>query len=351
VTTLSRPGLSAHIDPRDDTTTPLLDVESLTVDVRVPGGLLRVIDEVDLQVRRSGIVGVVGESGSGKTVMSLAVMGLLPRVAQCTKGAVRFEGRDLLRLSNRDRRQLRGSEMAMIYQDALGCLNPAFTVGDQIAEAVRVHQQVSKRESWARARELLELVEIPNAKARVHDYPHMLSGGTCQRAMIALALSCNPKILFADEPTTALDVTVQKQILRLLVSIRRELGLAIVLVTHDLGVICEVADRVAVMYAGHLVEQGTVEEVFCSPRHPYTEGLIGSIPKPRAGQQRRFGSIPGTVPPPGDRPDGCRFHPRCNYMVPGRCDTSPIGLLEIGTSTHLSRCVRVEELSLAGVPS
>jgi len=242
----------------------------------------------------------------------------------------------------------------MIFQDALRCLNPAFTIGDQIAEPLRVHRDMSRAQARTRAVELLELVEIPRARERLNSYPHQLSGGMCQRVMIAIALACSPKLLIADEPTTALDVTVQKQVLKLLAQIQREMDLGILFITHDLGVVAEICDRTAVMYAGQIVEEGPTEELFRRPRHPYTHGLISSIPS-ADNTDRRFGLIPGSVPRIGHWPTGCHFHPRCEYAQQGRCDTGTLALEPVVTDKsdaavpHRVRCVRNHELHLEGL--
>ncbi|MDQ0382839.1 ABC transporter ATP-binding protein [Amycolatopsis thermophila] len=341
-------------EPAAGTTTALLAVRDLSVGVRRGRTLVPILDSVSFTVRAGEMVGLVGESGSGKTVSSLAAMGLLPRSLEVSGGSIEFEGRDLLRMERKQVRGLRGAELSMIFQDALRCLNPAFTIGDQIAEPLRVHRGMSRSQAHARAVELLELVEIPRARERARAYPHQLSGGMCQRVMIAIALACSPKLLIADEPTTALDVTVQKQVLRLLDRIQREMNLGVLFITHDLGVVAEICHRTAVMYAGQIVEEGPTEQLFRRPRHPYTHGLISSIP--RSGEEaRRFGSIPGTVPKAGHWPTGCHFSSRCPHAQAGRCDTAPVPLDVIEPAgpdspvPHRVRCLRARELSLEGV--
>jgi len=322
----------------------LLSIRGLTVEYSLGRDWVPIVHDVSLDVAPNEILGLVGESGSGKTVSSLAAMGLLPRNTRVATGQITFKGRDLLALSKKERRALRGQEMAMIFQDALRCLNPAFTVGDQIAEAVRVHEGVSRRAAMARAVEMLEMVEIPNPAERARAYPHQFSGGMSQRAMIAMALSCSPSLLIADEPTTALDVTVQKQILNLLRKIQAEMGVGILLITHDLAVVEEVCDRTAVMYAGQLVEQGATATLFSHPRHPYTRGLLSAMAEIDP-EVRRFGFIPGSVPPPGSWPSGCHFRTRCVHAEAGRCDVDEV----IALARHVDhdvRCVRVEELQL-----
>jgi len=332
----------------------LMRVRDLSVGYRRPHGWVPILDSVSFTVRAGEVVGLVGESGSGKTVSSLAAMGQLPRPLQVSGGAIEFEGRDLLAMDPKQVRKLRGVEVSMIFQDALRCLNPAYTIGDQIAEPLRVHKGMSRAQAHERAVELLELVEIPRARERARAYPHQLSGGMCQRVMIAIALACSPKLLIADEPTTALDVTVQKQILRLLTRIQNEMDLGILFITHDLGVVAEICDRTAVMYAGQIVEEGPTEELFRRPRHPYTHGLISSVP--RIGHEdRRFGSIPGSVPKAGHWPTGCHFRTRCPYPQAGRCDDRPITLEVVDAGgpsrpvPHRVRCARSDELTLEGV--
>ena len=338
--------------------TALLSVRDLSVGFRRREAWVPILDAVSFTVRAGEVVGLVGESGSGKTVSSLTAMGLLPRPLEVAGGSIDFRGRDLLTMDPKQVRDLRGVQMSMIFQDALRCLNPAFTVGDQIAEPLRVHRGMSRAQARARAVELLELVEIPRAKERASSYPHELSGGMCQRVMIAIALACSPRLLIADEPTTALDVTVQRQVLRLLVRIQREMDLGVLFITHDLGVVAEICHRTAVMYAGQIVEEGPTEELFRRPRHPYTHGLISSIPRPgEAGG--RFGSIAGVVPKAGQWPAGCRFASRCAHVERGRCDVGRVPLeptdgtddttRTTGEVPQRVRCVRTRELSLEGV--
>ena len=323
----------------------VLSVENLAVEFATPDGWLRVVDGVGIEVAAGQTVGLVGESGCGKTVSALAVMGLLPRrTARLADGSVRLGGRELVGLAPSELRALRGAEMAMVFQEPEASLNPAFTVGDQIAEAVRQHRGLGRRAAWAEAVEALDRVEIPNPGRRAHEYPYELSGGMRQRAMIAMALSCDPAVLFADEPTTALDVTIQAQILELMRSLQSELGMAVVFITHDLGVVAEICDQVSVMHAGHVVEAATAEEVFTRPQHPYTEALIASLPQ-AAVPGERLPVIPGRVPDPGAWPEGCRFHPRCPYAEE-RCRR---GAIELATDHgHAVRCVRADELDLAG---
>ncbi len=301
----------------------LLQVEGLRTSFGTEAGTLRAVDGVDLELRRGRTLGVVGESGSGKSVTALSIMRLIDPPGRIdSRTRILFEGRELTRLSERELEGIRGNDISMIFQEPMTSLNPVFTIGDQIVEAVQLHQRVGNREALARAVEMLELVGISEARRRVRDYPHQLSGGMRQRVMIAMALSCNPKLLIADEPTTALDVTIQAQILELMKDLRDRLDMAIMLITHDLGVIAEMVDDVAVMYAGRVVEQGPVVEVFASPQHPYTEALLHSIPLLGMTQAEPLKVIRGTVPSPLEWPTGCRFRPRCDYAFE-RCVEDP----------------------------
>jgi oligopeptide/dipeptide ABC transporter ATP-binding protein len=319
----------------------LLHVEDLEVTIRTDEGDIRPVAGVSFQLRRGETLGLVGESGCGKSITALSLMGLLPPTARVSRGRIAFDGRDLLTLSEDERRRLRGSEMAMVFQEPMTSLNPVYTVGDQIAEAIRLHQGLPKSLARERAIEMLRKVGIPSPERRVDEYPHQMSGGMRQRVMIAMALSCNPKLLIADEPTTALDVTIQAQILELMKELRDEFGMAIIIITHDLGVVAEMADRVAVMYAGRIVEEGDVRTIFGRPSHPYTEGLLRSIP--RLDQARgRLHVIPGTVPSPLHLPRGCRFSTRCPYYEPGTCDVDP-ELTPVGEG-HRAACHRVGQL-------
>ncbi|HXG39593.1 MAG TPA: ABC transporter ATP-binding protein, partial [Candidatus Limnocylindrales bacterium] len=291
----------------------LLDVRNLRTLFHVMDGTVRAVDGVSFQVRRGETVGLVGESGCGKSVTALTIMRLLDiPPAEIAEGEVWFDGRELLSLPDEEMRRVRGREIAMIFQEPLTSLNPVFTIGDQIAEQVELHLKVSRKEAWERAIEALREVGIPSPERRVRQYPHELSGGMRQRAMIAMALSCEPKLLIADEPTTALDVTVQAQILELLKTIAARTDQALLLITHDLGVVAEMVERVDVMYAGQIVEEGTVEEVLLAPRMPYTMGLIESIPSVEK-RGSRLSAIKGVVPSPFNLPPGCRFEPRCPY--------------------------------------
>ncbi|WP_051461536.1 ABC transporter ATP-binding protein [Tomitella biformata] len=325
----------------------VLEVSDLCVQFKTEHGWSTVVDHVNLIVRRGETLGLVGESGSGKTVTSLAIMGLLsgPRVK--VSGSVKLAGRELIGLSNAEMNALRGKTIGMIFQEPRRALNPAFTVGDQIAEVVRRHGDgLSRKQAWAKAVEMLELVGIPDAPQRAAEYPHQFSGGMCQRVMLAMAVACEPVVLIADEPTTALDVTVQAQVLDLLAELQDRMGLGILFITHDLGVVAETCDTVAVLYGGQMMESAVSEDMYFDPRHPYTEGLLASTPDAQVRADRLF-AIAGTVPPAWDWPDGCRFHPRCGYAKAGVCDGVAIPLA--GEGDHLVRCARADELRLEGI--
>jgi oligopeptide/dipeptide ABC transporter ATP-binding protein len=297
----------------------LLRVENLRTYFSTRAGVTRAVDGVDLTVEQGRTLGVVGESGCGKTVTSLSVMRLVDQPGRIEPGSrILFEGRDLATADEDELREVRGNEISMIFQEPMTSLNPVYTVGDQIAEAVRLHQGAGQRAALDRAAEMLELVGIPSPSRRMRDYPHQMSGGMRQRVMIAMALSCDPKLLIADEPTTALDVTIQAQILELMRELRDRLGMAIMLITHDLGVVAEMADDVVVMYAGRVVEKGPVDAIFNSPQHPYTEALLHSIPVLGMTQAEPLQVIRGVVPSPMHWPEGCRFASRCDHAV-DRC--------------------------------
>ncbi len=309
----------------------LLEVRNLRTHFNTDRGLFRAVDGISFDVARGSTVGLVGESGCGKSVTSLSIMGLVPSPPGVVSAdALRFEGRDLLQMPAEERRILRGGKMSMIFQEPMTSLNPVRTIGHQIIEAVRAHTDLSHAAARDRAIEVLDLVRIPSAKSRVDEYPHRLSGGMRQRVMIAMALACDPALLIADEPTTALDVTIQAQILDLLGDLQARLGMAILIITHDLGVIAEIADEVIVMYAGKIVESAPVKQLFADPQHPYTIGLLGSIP--RLGEYReRLATIEGSVPSPANQPRGCRFSPRCPFSD-ARCreEPPPLRTLEEG---------------------
>ena len=306
------------------TQTPLLNIKNLSVEFGSVGNPFRAVEGLDLTVQQGEIVGIVGESGSGKSVTMMAMMGLLEGQGRIVADDLTFDGKNLLTISGRDRRKIVGKDIAMIFQDPMTSLNPSYTVGYQIMEVLKVHQGLRGAALQARALELMELVEIPAAKTRLHAYPHQLSGGMSQRVMIAVALACNPKLLIADEPTTALDVTIQAQIMDLLVSLQKERNMALIMITHDLAVISEVAHRVAVMYAGQVAEIGKVPDLFRHPTHPYTEALLASIPEHSKGA-RRLSTLPGIVPGQYDRPKGCLLSPRCPYAS-DRCHQERPGI-------------------------
>ncbi len=298
----------------------MLEIENLTVEFKTGSGYFRAVDGVSLSVDKGEVLAIVGESGSGKSVTMLAVMGLLPWTAKVTADRLTFEGKDLLGLSANDRRRIMGKDIAMIFQEPMSSLNPCFTVGFQIMEALKEHLDLGKSERRARAVELLRLVGIASPEQRLSAFPHQLSGGMSQRVMIAMAIACNPKLLIADEPTTALDVTIQAQILDLLVKLQKETGMGLVLITHSMGVVAETAERVSVQYAGQKVEERPVADLFRDPHHPYTAALLSALPERATG--RRLPSIPGVVPGQLDRPAGCLFSPRCK-LATELCRTTP----------------------------
>lgn len=293
----------------------LLEIRNLSVEFGTTHGLFRAVDSVNLDIQSGELVGVVGESGSGKSVTMLALMGLLPPTAIVTADQLSFDGIDLLKITPKARRKIIGKDIAMIFQEPMTSLNPCFTVGFQIMESLKVHLGLPRAERRHRAIELLEQVGIPAPETRLSAFPHQLSGGMSQRVMIAMSISCNPRLLIADEPTTALDVTIQAQILDLLRSLQQDRGMSMVLITHDMGVIAETAQRVAVMYAGQQVEVRGVEDLFETPRHPYTSALLDALPE-RSVEGARLSTIPGVVPGAGDRPEGCLFNPRCRFVQP-----------------------------------
>ena len=293
----------------------LLSVKNLSTEFPVKKGIVRAVEDVSFDVDQGQILAIVGESGSGKSVTSLSIMGLLAEPGHVAGGSMEFEGKDLATLSEKQYRELRGNDMAMIFQEPMTSLNPVYRVGNQIVEAIRTHEKVSKAEAKARAVDLLRKVGIPSPEARINDYPHQMSGGMRQRVMIAMALACNPKLLIADEPTTALDVTIQAQILDLLRRLRDDTGMAVLLITHDLGVVSETADRVVVMYCGQVVEEAEVRTLFDHPMHPYTLGLLKSIPRLEDDDSKRLYMIKGMVPNPLEMPPGCHFSDRCDSCM------------------------------------
>src|SRR5947207_2961556 len=288
---------------------PLLRVDHLTTVFDLPSGTVAAVNDVSFEIRQGETLGVVGESGSGKSVTAFSIMRLVQPPGRIAAGSISFKGRNLLELSEREMQRVRGADISLIFQEPMTALNPVFTIGDQLRETLRVHGKASRRDAGARSIELLQAVRIPDAAARTSDYPHQLSGGMRQRVLIAMALACKPALVIADEPTTALDVTIQAQILDLLREMKTAFNLSLMLITHDLGVIAETADRVAVMYAGRIVEEGAVRDVFRQPQHPYTRGLLASMPSRAPGQFLR--AIEGSVPMLGALPAGCAFNPRC----------------------------------------
>ena len=294
----------------------LLDVEQLNVDFRTSSGKFRAVDNVDIQVDEGEVLAIVGESGSGKSVSMLAIMGLLPWTADINSNKMEINGVDMSRADAKVRREIIGRDIAMIFQEPMSSLNPCFTIGFQLKEALKSHLVLSRSERHRRAIELLEQVGMPEPERRLRAFPHQLSGGMCQRVMIAMAIACKPKLLIADEPTTALDVTIQAQILELLLDLQKDTGMALVLITHDMGVVAETAQRVSVQYAGQKVEEQNVQSLFANPHHPYTDALLAALPE--RANSRKLPSIPGVVPGQFDRPSGCLFSPRCQFAI-DRC--------------------------------
>lgn len=315
----------------------LLEVNDLVTEFPTRRGVVRAVNGVSFSVDRGEILAVVGESGSGKSVTSLSIMGLLQAPGHVAGGSITFDGRDLLSASEREMEAVRGGEISMIFQEPMTSLNPVYRVGDQIVEAIRTHMDLSRREAWARAVEMLRVVGIPSPEERARDYPHQMSGGMRQRVMIAMALSCDPSLLIADEPTTALDVTIQAQILDLIYKLRDEFDMAVMLITHDLGVVSEVADRVVVMYCGQVVEEAEKYELFEHPLHPYTTGLLRSIPRLEDESGERLYMIPGTVPNPLDMPAGCPFSDRCEHCSE-RCRSERPQLKDVPGTGRRVRC-------------
>ena len=313
----------------------LLDIQGLTTHFFTRAGVIKAIDNLSLRLQKGRVLGLVGESGCGKTVTALSILNLVPYPGKIVSGKVLFEGRDLLALSPQEIRTIRGAKISMIFQEPMTALNPVFTVGNQIAEVLTAHRDISAQQARDAAVELLRSVGIPSPEKRVEEYPHQLSGGMRQRVMIAMAIACKPLLILADEPTTALDVTIQAHILELLGKIQAEMGMAMILVTHDLGLIAERAHEVAVMYAGRIVEQTDTRELFANPQHPYTRGLMASIPRPTGAGKMRLRTIPGTVPRLYDLPKGCTFSPRCEIKT-AQCVVEP-ELVEIKPG-HLVRC-------------
>ena len=321
----------------------LLEVKGLKVHFRTEDGLVRAVDGVNFELDRGQVLGIVGESGSGKSVTALTLLGLTRDQNTAFEGEVVYKGRDILTMSEGDLRDVRGSEISMIFQDPMTSMNPVYRIGDQIVEMIQAHEQASKRVAKRRAVELLRQVGIPNPESRVDNYPHEFSGGMRQRAMIAMALACNPDVLIADEPTTALDVTIQAQIIELIDRLKDEFNSAVILITHDLGVVADVADEIVVMYAGRVVERAPTRQLFYDPQMPYTWGLLGSIPRLDRPKQERLHSIKGTPPSLINAPAGCKFRPRCPHAF-AKCTEEPPLENRVEEPGHLDRCwLSVEE--------
>ena len=317
----------------------LLEIKNLKTEFALKGGAVTALHHVNFKIEKGQILALVGESGSGKSVTSLSIMGLLSPPGKVTEGQILFHGEDLLKKSDRQMREIRGNRISMIFQEPMTSLNPVYRVGDQIIEAIVTHESISKAQAKIRAQEMLQMVGIPSPEERIHDFPHQMSGGMRQRVMIAMALSCSPDLLIADEPTTALDVTIQAQILNLLYDMRKRFHMAVLFITHDLGVVAQAADRVAVMYAGRIVEQADVDELFYHPLHPYTVGLLNSIPKMEEEKKRLY-MIPGMVPNLMNMPKGCPFFDRCERRMEGCREHLP-ALTSKGT--HEVRCFLYSE--------
>ena len=317
---------------------PLLEIRSLSTHFFTEDGVVRAVENVSFEINFGEILSLVGESGCGKSVTGLSILRLIPSPpGKIVSGEILFDGINLLQLKEKEMEKIRGNDISMIFQEPMTSLNPVFTIGDQIMEAILFHQGLGKAEARRRAIDMLDRVKIPSPEIRIDAYPHQLSGGMRQRAMIAMALSCQPKLLIADEPTTALDVTIQAQVLNLLREIQREMGTSVMLITHDLGVVAEVADRVAVMYAGRIMEYGPIDAIFSQLRHPYTKGLLESIPQLRE-KKKRLDAVPGQVPDPMNLPMGCKFHPRC-YLMIDECKKAEPPLFRVN-GDHSSRCIR-----------
>jgi peptide/nickel transport system ATP-binding protein len=318
---------------------PLLEVKDLRTSFFTPKGELRVVDGVSFAVAPGRLTGIVGESGSGKTISVLSIMRLLPDGARITGGSILFDGVDLLKLSEAEMRAIRGARIAMIFQEPMTSLNPVFTIGNQIGEAIKLHQRTGRSETRARTVEALHMVGIADPERRIDDYPHQLSGGMRQRVMIAMALACKPRLLIADEPTTALDVTIQAQILDLIRDLQQRLGLAVLLVTHDLGIVAQYADDVTILYAARVMERSSSAELFANPLNPYTQGLLASIPGIDGRQHRRLQAIAGSIPSAAAPPSGCRFHPRCARAINDCARVDPP--LEEKAPGHYAACIRI----------
>jgi len=325
--------------------TSLLEIQDLKTYFFTEAGVVRAVDGANVDVRPKETIGLVGESGSGKTVTALSALRIIPRPGRIVAGSIRFEGNDVLAKSEEEMRQLRGPKMAMVFQDPSSSLNPLYTVEKQLSDILMLHRKLMKKEASQRAEYLLELVGIQDPKTRLKAYPHELSGGMKQRIAIARALSCEPTLLFADEPTTNLDVTVQAQVLELMKTLQRDLGMSMVMITHDMGIIADMTERVTIMYAGKVMEAADTKTIFHEPKHPYTEALLAAVP--RVDQRRILEVIPGNIPNLIEPPPGCVFHPRCKYARQICIDSAP-PLEEVGKG-HLAACLRWKEISLKGV--
>jgi peptide/nickel transport system ATP-binding protein len=330
-----------HLMNQSSQKKPLLEVRDLSIHFFTEEGVVRAVENVSFEIYPAEILGLVGESGCGKSVTGLSLLRLIPiPPGRIVNGNLFFDGRSLLNLGEKEIQRVRGNDISMIFQEPMTSLNPVFTIGDQIVEAIILHQELDKIAARKRAIEMLDWVKISSPDKMIDSYPHQLSGGMRQRAMIAMALSCEPKLLIADEPTTALDVTIQAQVLQLLKEIQRAMGMSVLLITHDLGVVAETADRVAVMYAGRILEYGPLEAIFNKMRNPYTRGLMGSIPQ-LTEKKNRLNAIPGQVPDPMNLPLGCKFHPRCDFMIED-CKKEEPPLFKVN-GDHFSRCLRWKE--------
>ncbi|MBM4129147.1 MAG: ABC transporter ATP-binding protein [Nitrospira sp.] len=317
---------------------PLLEVRTLDISFRSTNGSIKVVSDLNFSIEEAEVFGLVGESGCGKTLTALSIMGILPHNA-LAEGEVLFKGKDLLKLDGESMRRLRGKELTMIFQEPSTSLNPVLTIGYQVAEVIMTHMQLSKKKAMAQALELLRTVRIPSPEIRIREYPHQMSGGMMQRVMIAMAIACKPSLLIADEPTTALDVTIQAQILELIQRLKEEMRMAVLLITHDLGIISENAQRIAIMYAGRIMELMEIKELFQNPKHPYTMGLLESLPKEKGIALK---PIPGIVPEPGNLPLGCKFSDRCRFAI-SECREREPELRPV--AKHLVRCIRAEEIT------
>jgi len=323
----------------------ILEIKNLSVSIGDKQNGFEVVSDVSISVPKGKVIGIVGESGCGKTITALSVIKLLPDPpAKITSGEIIFKNRNLLELSDEQLRLIRGNEISMIFQEPVSSLNPVFTIGEQIGETIRTHNKINRKEERDRVIELLKLVDIPDPERRYSNYPHEMSGGMCQRVMIAMALCCNPDLLIADEPTTALDVTVEAGIIELINNLRNEIGMSVILITHDFGIISEIADEIYVMYAGRIVENATNELLFNNPKHPYTIGLLNSIPDLNDIKNKALKMIPGNIPSPQNYPKGCRFNDRCEMMI-DKCKRS-VPLLEQVENEHESACFRSGEINI-----